>query len=64
MTATLEKKIATLRRLAAQPAPRPLRTQAEVSAWMHKLFIAGMKRAERLSIPTGLEHLTLPPGGD
>jgi hypothetical protein len=58
---TLEKKISELRRLAAQPAPRPLRTQAEVSAWMHGLFVEGMRRAERLATPTGLEHLTLPP---
>jgi hypothetical protein len=62
MTAKLERKISELRRLASQPAPRPLRTQAEVSAWMHKLFIEGMRRAERLDTPTGLEDFTLPPG--
>jgi hypothetical protein len=62
MTATLEKKLAEIRRLAAQPAPRPLRTDHQIRRWMHGLFVKGMKRAERLATPTGLEHFTLPPG--
>ncbi|MCU0751478.1 MAG: hypothetical protein MUF86_00375 [Akkermansiaceae bacterium] len=56
----IEKKISELRRLAAQPAPRPLRTDQQIRQWMIGRFIAGMKRAERLDAPTGLEHITLP----
>jgi hypothetical protein len=64
MTATLEKKITELRRLAAQPAPRPLLSDRQIREWMIERFCEGMKRAERLATPTGLEHITLPPCGD